>query len=294
MRHARRTTLTTGDIDRALRVLNIEPLYGHSPYTTPVFRRAAPFPQLASVGPVYFVEDEEVDFERVLREEKLVLPPSVRWTAHWLAVEGVQPLIPENPPAVPRDDPSLNAPGAAASDKRAGQQAALVKQVLSRELQLYYDRLTLSILPSASGTADPTKRTAALASFRHDAGLQPLLPYLVRWVGENVVSVLHDGTQDDASGRTLEVLLGVVSALLENATLFVEPYVRRKVPPSSSETVTDDACFSFTKSFPQCSPSYYTPHYHPCTRPICAHPPPLPSPACSISIPPRIPHSRRA
>jgi len=231
MRHGRRTTLTTGDIDRALRVLNIEPIYGHSPYTTPVFRRALPFPQTASVGPVYFVEDEEVDFERVLREEKLVLPPSVRWTAHWLAVEGVQPLIPENPPAVPRDDPSSTAPGAAASDKRAGQQAALVKQVLSRELQLYYDRLTSSILPSGSGTTDPIKRTAALASFRHDAGLQPLLPYLVRWVGENVVAVLHDGTQDDASGRTLEVLLDIISALLENATLFVEPYLHQILPP---------------------------------------------------------------
>jgi transcription initiation factor TFIID subunit 6 len=231
MRHARRTTLTTADIDRALRVLNIEPLYGHSPYTTPVFRRALPFPQMSS-GPVYFVEDEEVDFERVLREEKLVLPPSVRWIAHWLAVEGVQPLIPENPPAVPRDDSSSTTLGAAASDKRAGQQAALVKQVLSRELQLYYDRLTSSILPSGSGTTDPTKRAAALASFRHDAGLQPLLPYLVRWVGENVVSVLHDGTQDDTSGRTLEVLLEVISALLENATLFVEPYVRSSSIPA--------------------------------------------------------------
>lgn len=226
MRHARRTTLTTSDIDRALRVLNIEPLYGHSAYTTPIFRRSLPYQQLASAGPVYFVEDEEVDFERVLREEKLVLPPSVRWTAHWLAVEGVQPLIPENPPAVPRDDPSSAALGAAASDKRAGQQAALVKQVLSRELQLYYARLTTSILPSGTGTADPTKRIAALASLRHDAGLQLLLPYLVRWVGEGVVGVLHDGAQDDASGRTLEVLLDVISALLENATLFVEPYVR--------------------------------------------------------------------
>src|SRR5262249_21947892 len=144
-------------------------LYGHSPYTAPVFRRAAPFPQSTSTaGHVYFVEDEEVDFERVLREEKLVLPPSVRWTAHWLAVEGVQPLVPEHPPAVPRDDPSLSASGGgggATSDKRAGQQAALVKQVLSRELQLYYDRLTSSILPSGAGTTDPTRRTAALASF---------------------------------------------------------------------------------------------------------------------------------
>ncbi|KAI0265307.1 TATA box binding protein associated factor-domain-containing protein [Gloeopeniophorella convolvens] len=229
MRHSRRTTLTTGDIDRALRVLNIEPLYGHSAHTVPLFRRALPYPQMATVGPVYFVEDEEVDFERVLREEKLALPASVRWTAHWLAVEGVQPLIPENPPAVPRDDPSMTAPGTAASDKRAGQQAALVKQVLSRELQLYYARLTTSILPS--GPADPTKRTAALASLRHDAGLQALLPYLVRWVGEGAVSVLHDGAQDDNSGRTLEVLLDVIAALLENTTLFVEPYLHQILPP---------------------------------------------------------------
>ena len=211
-----------------------------------------------------------------------------------LAVEGVQPLIPENPPAVPRDDPSLAAPGSAASDKRAGQQAALVKQVLSRELQLYYDRLTSSILPSGAGTTDPTKRTAALASFRHDAGLQPLLPYLVRWVGENVVSVLHDGTQDDASGRTLEVLLGVISALLENATLFVEPYVRPQVPQAHPNPSLTFSRSSFTKSSPRCSPSYYTPPYRPCTRPTCAHLPPPPSPAYSRSTPLPIPRSRRA
>ena len=35
MRHARRTTMTTDDIDQAFRVLNIEPLYGHSPHNPP-------------------------------------------------------------------------------------------------------------------------------------------------------------------------------------------------------------------------------------------------------------------
>src|SRR5882757_10683572 len=103
MRHARRTTITTLDIDQALRVLNIEPLYGHNPHNPPVFRRALPFPNAANVGAVYFVDDEEIDFDRVLREEKITLPKGVSWTAHWLAVEGVQPLIPENPPAIPKD-----------------------------------------------------------------------------------------------------------------------------------------------------------------------------------------------
>ncbi|KAI0040292.1 transcription initiation factor TFIID complex subunit [Auriscalpium vulgare] len=237
MRHARRTTLTTADIDNALRVLNIEPLYGHSQHNTPTFRRALPFPQLASAGTVFFVEDEEIDFDRVLKEEKITLPPGVRWTAHWLAVEGVQPLIPENPPAVPREDQqptggatSTLVPNAATTpDKRQQQQAALVKQVLSRELQLYYTRLTTSLLPP--NAVDPTKRTAALASLRHDAGLQALLPYLVRWVGEGVVGALKDGAQGENDGRVLEILLDVIAALLENTTLFVEPYLHQLLPP---------------------------------------------------------------
>jgi hypothetical protein len=44
--------------------------------------------------------DDEIDFSTYLRDP---LPPAlvnsagVKWKAHWLAVEGVQPAIPENP-----------------------------------------------------------------------------------------------------------------------------------------------------------------------------------------------------
>lgn len=259
MRHGRRTTLTSSDIDLALRTLNIEPLYGHLPFSQPSYRKALPFPQISqqgssqtnAAGPVYFVEDEEIDFERVMREEKVMLPKGVSWTAHWLAVEGVQPLIPENPPAVPREEPtatgdakvngaSTSVPAAtgaagllpgggqkhgALPNASSAQSANLVKQVLSRELQLYYTRLTSSLLPPSNTIDYTTKKTAALASLRHDAGLQALLPYLVRWVGEGVAGVLKTGKQDDGDGKVLEVLMDVVSALLENKTLFVEPYV---------------------------------------------------------------------
>jgi len=262
MRHGRRTCMTTADIDQALRVLNIEPLYGHSPYNPTIFRRALPFPQATTAGPVYFPEDEEIDFDRVLREEKIALPKGVSWTAHWLAVEGVQPLIPENPPAIPRDTdgdhaakgellklnavsplvngaptllpggttaaaaavgakkPTAVGPGAPAAGGQQNQQ--VVKQVLSRELQLYYARLTSSLLPPSS---DFTKRTAALASLRNDAGLQALLPYLVRWVGEGVVGALKEDVQAESEGKVLEVLLDVTSAIMDNNSLFVEPYV---------------------------------------------------------------------
>ncbi|PCH39838.1 TAF-domain-containing protein [Wolfiporia cocos MD-104 SS10] len=251
MRHARRTTMTTSDIDQALRVLNIEPLYGHSPHNPPTFRRAPPHPQ-SGAGTVYFIEDEEIDFDRVLREEKIAIPKGPHWTAHWLAVEGVQPLIPENPPAIPKDsDPDAVAkptspsrhgivfpPTPPMSDrpspvqtvkKQQQQQQQLVKQVLSRELQLYYTRLTSALLPPSA--SDYAKRTAALASLRHDAGLQALLPYLVRWVGEGVVGALKGGAQSENDGRVLEVLLDVIGALLDNQNLFVEPYLHQLLPP---------------------------------------------------------------
>ncbi|THV01229.1 TAF-domain-containing protein [Dendrothele bispora CBS 962.96] len=287
MRHGRRTTMTTADIDHALRVLNIEPLYGHTPHNPPSFRRAPPFMthpssmnpanQNSASSTVYFVEDEELDFDRVLREEKIALPKGVSWTAHWLAVEGVQPLIPENPPAIPRDTgeahleaPSMNGTTAipmttvhgsglfaqpsgglvstitsASTVGAAGtanamvkkstptsappQSQNLVKQVLSRELQLYYSRLTGSLLPPS--TSDWTKRSAALASLRNDAGLQALLPYLIRWVGEGVVGALKEGAQSENDGKILEVLMDVISAILENQTLFVEPYLHQLLPP---------------------------------------------------------------
>lgn len=234
--------MTTSDIDQALRVLNIEPLYGHSPHNPPSFRRALPYAQATAAGTVYFVEDEEIDFDRVLREEKIPLPKPANWTAHWLAVEGVQPLIPENPPAIPRDTepdvataklttpprPGTQYPPTPPSPSRhAGNFASkrpnqlLVKQVLSRELMLYYTRLTTTLIPPQ----DDTKRAAALSSLRNDAGLQTLLPYLVKWVGDGVVNVLREPVQTESDGRVLGVLLDVIGALLDNNTLFIEPYV---------------------------------------------------------------------
>ncbi|TFK52343.1 TAF-domain-containing protein [Heliocybe sulcata] len=247
MRHARRTTMTTSDIDQAMRVLNIEPLYGHSSYNPPTFRRAPPFPQLPQSGTVYFVEDEEIDFERVIREEKLTLPKPVSWHAHWLAVEGVQPRIPENPPAIPREtdaDPTVklengvistllpptpSSPGRHSAVRKPQQQ--LVKQVLSRELQLYYARLTSSLIPSKPEEFDREKKTAALATLRHDAGLQPLLPYLVQWVGEGVVGALKEGATREEDGRVLEVILDVTAALLDNQSMLIEPYLHQILPP---------------------------------------------------------------
>lgn len=256
--------MTTSDIEQAFRVLNIEPLYGHSAHNPVSFRRAPPFSNMPSAGTVYFVEDEEIDFDRVLREEKITMQPGVNYTAHWLAVEGVQPLIPENPPAIPRDAdtdvpktiPLLNGvqPAKKPQLQQQQQQQQLVKQVLSRELQLYYSRLTTALLPPST---DFAKRTAALSSLKHDAGLQALLPYLIKWVGEGVVNALKDSSPSESNGQVLEVLLDVISSLMENKTLFVEPYVRLCGNNLTTPILTS---LSYTKFFHPSSRHSSTPH----------------------------------
>jgi hypothetical protein len=148
----------------------------------------------------YFLQDQEINFQSLLKEK----PPGlvgggVRWTAHWLAVEGVMPRVPENVAPV-RQNPALTGGGSRAAG--AGDQGARgvpggalqSKPNLSQELQLYYSRLTKALLPDSAGAAAgggelssvERARLAALASLRGDTGLQGLVVYLVRWIGEKV------------------------------------------------------------------------------------------------------------
>jgi len=238
-----------------------QPIYGHSSNNPPAFRRATP----ATGPPVYFLEDEEIDFEKMLKEEQLPAPKNVRWAAHWLAIEGVQPLIPENPPSAPslaQNGQFSQAPQPSAlptpPSTQAGSSTAtapkptkppLIKTQISRELQLYYTRLTSSLLPGADDhrAPDDRRKNAALSSLRADAGLQQLLPYLVSWVGEGVVNALRrDGEIElvDVDRARIEVMMEVIAALLDNERLFVEPYLHQLLPPILSVLLTSSLSIS--------------------------------------------------
>jgi transcription initiation factor TFIID subunit 6 len=62
MRAARRTTLTVNDISLALRVLDAEPLYGYDSTRPLRFGEAS----LGPGQPLFYIEDEEVDFEKLI------------------------------------------------------------------------------------------------------------------------------------------------------------------------------------------------------------------------------------
>ncbi|TIA85483.1 hypothetical protein E3P99_03992 [Wallemia hederae] len=224
MKHSKRTALLPCDIENALRVLNMEPLYSPHPATSiPTYRRVA-----TPAGPVFALEDKEIDFEKALREPLPRLSKGPSYTAHWLAIEGVQPLIPQNPAPTDKGplhqlQPAQNALSNGASNNASASTTINppVKHLLSHELQLYYIRLTSALLSPASNAAEA--RQAALASLRGDPGLGGLVPYLVRFAAEKVSTNLSNVDIIDA-------MLGVVHSLIENQTLFIEPYLHQILP----------------------------------------------------------------
>ncbi|SGY72423.1 BQ5605_C005g03169 [Microbotryum silenes-dioicae] len=260
MRHSRRTRLKVEDVDNALRVRNIEPLWGFASSSNLPFKKT-----VTSTGVVYHVEDEEIDLSKAVKVDLAAVPREVSFTAHWLAIEGVQPLIKENPtPAelakyAPKTSLGTNAlsSGSTSTDSAAQGGAIvtpLVKHVLSRELQLYFTRLTDALATTGSG-AGSEMREAALGSVRSDPGLHQLVPYLIQWGGERVGSKpqavdwcnvsfgMLTGEKPSISMAqiathlndltALERALDLFHAMLENPTLFIEPYVRftHSIPP---------------------------------------------------------------
>jgi len=260
MRHAKRTTLHTQDVSQALRALDVEPLYGYESTRPLRFGEAS----LGPGQPLYYLDDEEVDFEKLINAPLPKVPREITFTAHWLAVEGVQPSIPMNPaPADAARNDSLLPKGAGAAAAHLAAAAAgadnvsvrpLVKHVLSRELQLYFEHVCAALLDE--GNAE--YRAAALASLGGDPGIHQLLPYFVQFVAEKVTHGLR-------SLFVLTQMMHLVAALLDNANLAVDPYVASLVPPVLTCLVGKRLGAAADAAGPTVStgsPAAPPPHYH--------------------------------
>ncbi|GLI67285.1 hypothetical protein VaNZ11_011470 [Volvox africanus] len=301
-RHCKRTKLTTQDINNAMRLRNLEPLYGFLGNNDPAkFVRATGHPD------VYFVRDAMVPLEQITYAPLPKAPNHTTVMPHWLFIDGVQPQTEENAaverPPPPAKRPRLAAagtvrgPGGAAAQSsppaggtlgqqdgaggrgRRGAAAAVapgtaaeaggpasldaggmtgsvservqlpVQHILSDEMQRLLEQIK-QILATAAGPAagigegalwgelgEPACASAAAASLvltpmqrailvtmQTDPGMQQLLPYLTKYVCDDVAAGLRHLPR-------LHMVLRVVQALLLNPSVHLEPYLHQLMPP---------------------------------------------------------------
>ncbi|KAJ3288178.1 hypothetical protein HDU79_005033 [Rhizoclosmatium sp. JEL0117] len=241
------------DVEYRLREV-IHPLYG--------FTSAAPSNFKSTVygnTRIYYLDDQEIDLDQIINAPLPPVPLDVVFTAHWLAIEGVQPAIVQNP--TPADIRSASSDTTQTISKTITEQSqasgvnvpllvsssnpevatvngeTLVKSVLSKELQLYHDKITESIL-------SPNEPIQALAinSLETDPGIQPLLPYFVQFMTQKVTKTPHPtnpvtthpySPQITKHIRNLKVMwamMRMTRALLNNKNLFIEPYLHQLMP----------------------------------------------------------------
>ncbi|CAH1451016.1 unnamed protein product [Lactuca virosa] len=212
MRHAKRTAMTSDDVDTALDLRKMEPIYVASGNSLR-FKRAARHKDL------FYLDDKDVEFREVIEAPLPKAPLDTAVVNHWLAIEGVQPAIPENPPLEALLTPVDNKNKEDGIGTGDNNNKSPVKHVLSIELQLYFEKIT-DLTVTRSNSVIFKK---ALLSLARDAGLHPLVPYFIYFVAEEVTRNLNNF-------QLLFALMRLVRSLVQNPHLHMEPYLIQLMP----------------------------------------------------------------
>ncbi|EAL63207.1 TATA-binding protein-associated-factor [Dictyostelium discoideum AX4] len=292
MKHSKRDHLSTDDINNALGLRNIEQLYGYScsanDHSLLKFQKTTTTTQA-----IYFLNDKEMTFQEIASQPLPKVPRDPSLSAHWLALEGVQPLIPQNPSPYEIEEHHKNLHKKFKSEKalQLEQQAQAlltqqnkgneksgdnnnnnnnngnnnngnmiygmaqlngintvlggnnlqkqdpsipgihtlpsntstivkptVKHVLSKEIQMFYEKITNSVKSDNQKLFD-----AALHSLKSDSSLHQLLPYFINFISVQV-------TQNLTNLELLNRLMKMAQAILESKHLKPELYLHQLMP----------------------------------------------------------------
>ncbi|KAI5192516.1 transcription initiation factor TFIID subunit 6 [Nematocida sp. AWRm77] len=205
---SKRVKLTIEDVNYALLSKEVDPLLGYDTSDSLVFK-------VIPGSSLYYVPDEEVDLESVLNAPLPKIPHKPVVSKHWLAIEGVQPQIPQNPLPVEKM-PETKKDDSLAAMKEDIEIRNHMKHLLSKELQMYYEKIVQFV---------KSKESVALAAecLQKESGIQQLIPYFVHFFNEEILKNLRNGSY-------LISVIQVYESLIKNQMIFIEPYMHQMLP----------------------------------------------------------------
>lgn len=249
-RRSRRNTLVSSDIDYALKVRLIEPVYGFHTTDPAVFKSTTMTGGNSSGRSIVYTEDQMIDLNDVIavNNKSIKLPNDFVINAHWLAIDGIQPSVPENPELFSRELQKKEAvEGVSKSKEKLLQQLqqrhqkdgenlvklkSLLPHDLSMEQQIYFKEITEACVGS-----DEQKRTEALNSLSSDPGLHQLLPRFIIFISEGVRLNISQFNM-----AILIYLMRIAKSLIDNKSIYLEKYLHELLPSILSCQLSKQLC----------------------------------------------------
>lgn len=200
-----RTKLSIDDINYALISRNIDPLFGYDPTEQLNFKQ---------LNNIFYVPDEEIELEDFLNKPLPKIPQKPVIQSHWLAIEGVQPQIPQN---IIKDS-KKETTSTLQHFIEDVEIKVTTKHVLPKELQMYFDKINTFI----RGTEE--EKALALECLENDSGIQQLIPYFIHAFYEFII------TNKEEDAKATETIVTMLYGILRNTYIFIDPYLHQIVP----------------------------------------------------------------
>lgn len=231
MHASKRLVMLPQDIAAALRVRSIEPL------TTPEFKSSlsaptgGPFVPVMQAPGLFYHYDPIIPLAGALSVQTVPSRKPITIAAHWLAVDGVQPDIQQNgrpptaqQPQTPEERVAVSARKRDRERERDKEEDKIVVRAKVKDVLGQEQRQLLDLVMGSVRQADPALPAfhASLKLLAQEP-LGPLVPYLVRFIAEEVVAGL-------GSEVRLRMILRFSRALCLNEQHAIELYLHQLLP----------------------------------------------------------------